>query len=253
MELVFQGQSAVVTGGASGIGSAVALALARAGARVVIADLADAGDALATTWRAEGLDVTYARTDVSRWEDCERLQDLIDQDHGRVDVLVNSAGIFPRGTLFDTDDGLWNRVLDVNLKGVFHTAKALVPFMMSGGGAIVNVGSVNVFGGDSRLMAYTASKGGVVSLTLNLARALARHHIRVNCVHPGWVVTEGERAVQRELGMPDDWPERMGKQMPFGRLLVPSDIAPTVLFLASRHASQITGQVIAVDGGALLR
>lgn len=254
MELKFEGQSAVVTGGASGIGRTIAQELARAGCRVVIADVSSAGETLAASWRTEGLDVTFALTDVARWEDCERLQDLVDRGYGGLDVLVNSAGIFPRGTLFDTDDALWDRILDVNLKGMFHTAKALVPFMMSrGAGAIVNIGSVNVFGGENRLMAYTASKGGVVSLTLNLARSLARHHIRVNCVHPGWVVTEGERKVQRDLGMPDDWPAREGAKMPFGRLLTPGDIAPTVLFLSSPLASQITGQVISVDGGALLR
>jgi NAD(P)-dependent dehydrogenase (short-subunit alcohol dehydrogenase family) len=125
--------------------------------------------------------------------------------------------------------------------------------IQAGGGSIINVGSVNAAMGAPNLLAYSTAKGGLVTMTRNLARSLAPHRIRVNCVHPGWVLTEGEFAVQRAEGMPEDWAERAKEQIPLGRMLLPDDVAPTILFLASAAADQISGQEISVDGGFVVR
>lgn len=140
--------------------------------------------------------------------------------------------------------------MDINLKGTYHSCQAAVPALVRRGeGVIVNIGSLNAYGGAPNLFAYSTSKGGVMTMTLNLARSLAKHKIRVNCVNPGWVVTEGEKEVQRAEGQPEGWIEDGGRKLPLGRLQTPEDIAPAVLFLASGQANQITGQIISVDGG----
>ncbi len=242
-------QIAVVTGSASGIGAACARQLAAAGATVVFADIRfepESGSSAA-------LPLT-AHLDVSDRSSVERLAHTIGERFGRLDILVNAAGIFPRGTLAETTEVLWDHIMAVNLKGMFHCCQTLVPWLSQSphGPSIVNIGSVNAQGGAQDLLAYSVSKGGVSTLTKNLARALAPARIRVNCVHPGWVLTEGETAVQRATGQPEDWHVRAGAKIPLGRILVPDDIASTVLFLSSPLASQITGQEWTIDGGASL-
>ncbi|GGJ05475.1 putative oxidoreductase [Alicyclobacillus cellulosilyticus] len=246
----FYGKVAVVTGGARGIGRAIARRFAESGAKVVLADVSPAGVDIAEAWQAERLKVAFVQTDVTLPEATEEMARFAERVYGGIDILVNCAGVFPRGTLLETDEALWDRVMDINLKGVFHACRAAVPRMVARGqGVIVNIGSLNAFGGAPNLFAYSVAKGGVWTLTRNLAKALAPYRIRVNCVHPGWVITEGEAEVQRALGMPDDWAEQGAAKIPLGRLQTPEDIAPTVLFLASDAASQITGQSICVDGG----
>lgn len=253
MTFAFDAKVIMVTGAASGIGAETARQFANCGATVIVADRDRKGDALAQELRGQGYHVDYHCLDVTDGSAGVRLSELVFETYGHIDGLVNCAGIFPRADLLETDDVLWSRVMDVNAKGVLHCCQAVVPFMVrQGGGAIVNVGSVNALAGAANLCAYSMSKGAVVTLTKNLARSLAASQIRVNCVHPGWVLTEGEESVQRAQGAPADWSEKAGEQIPLGRILYPSDIAPMILFLVSDLASQVTGQVIAVDGGATI-
>lgn len=239
-----------MTGAASGIGAEVARQFAKAGAAVMLSDQSKTGSDAAQALREDGREVVFHPVDVTDIRQTERMAHAAVEAFGRIDILVNCAGIFPRGTLLQTDDALWDRVMDVNAKGVFHCCRAVVPVMASqGAGAIVNVGSVNATAGATNLFAYATSKGAVVTLTKNLAKALTAARIRVNCVHPGWVNTEGEQAVQSAEGASADWAVKAGLRIPLGRILVAQDIAPTILFFASDLASQVTGQVIAVDGG----
>jgi len=165
--------------------------------------------------------------------------------------MVYCAGIFPRATLLETDEALWHQVIDTNLTGAFLACRAVIPHMVAqGGGAIVTIGSLHAAAGSRNLFAYAVSKGGLVTMTRNLAAAHARDRIRVNCVHPGWVLSEGELAIRGLVaGQAEQFAEQIGDDIPLGRLQTPEDIARTVAFLLSDNALQITGQVIAVDGG----
>lgn len=251
MQKRFHGKVAIVTGGASGIGKGIASCFAQQGASVVIADVAPQGPAAAEQFRAEGYAVEFIHTDVRSIAETQAMVELAERTYGGLDILVNCAGIFPRATLLETTEELWDKVIDINLKGVFLCCQAAVPAMLRrGGGSIINIGSLHARGGLPELFAYAASKGGVQTMTRNLARALVKQKIRVNCVHPGWVASEGERALRDAQGFPDDWVETMGSKLPLGRLQTPDDIAAAVLFFASDEANQITGQEMTVDGGA---
>lgn len=249
----FQGKIAIVTGGASGIGRAVVKRFAEAGASVVIADVTANGPEVAEQFRASGHAVEFIHTDVSLASATRAMVELAERVYGGVDILVNSAGIFPRSTLLETTDEFWDKVMDINLKGTFHACQAVVPAMMKrGGGAIINIGSLNASGGLPELIAYSSSKGGVWTMTRNLALSLVKEKIRVNCVHPGWVASEGERALRRSEGLPENWDEIAGPKLRSGRLQTPDDIAAAVVFFASDDAQQITGQALTVDGGMSL-
>jgi NAD(P)-dependent dehydrogenase (short-subunit alcohol dehydrogenase family) len=150
----------------------------------------------------------------------------------------------------ETTEEIWDQVLDVNLKGMYLTCKAIVPQMIAKGkGVILNTGSSLSHSGIPELFAYSVSKGGVNTLTRNLASALSTHRIRVNCVNPGWVLTEYETAQRAAIGLGQEWIEEQGKSVPLGRMQTGKDTAMTALFLVSDLASQITGQIINVDGG----
>jgi len=250
LEHLFRGKIAIVTGGAKGIGKAIVKQLAERGASVVIADITADGQEFCEHLKSEGRSVAFIRTDVRDAADTQAMVSMAETKYGGLDVLINSAGIFPRATLLETTEELWDKIMDINLKGVYQSCQAAVPAMTKrGAGVIVNIGSLNADGGAPNLFAYATSKGGVLTMTKNLARALSKHKIRVNCVHPGWVVTEGEIEIQRAQGSSDDWVETEGSKIPLGRVQTPEDVSKTVVFLASDHADQITGQAISVDGG----
>jgi NAD(P)-dependent dehydrogenase (short-subunit alcohol dehydrogenase family) len=249
----FQGKVAIVTGGASGIGNAVVKRFVEAGASVIIADVAANGPEVAERFRANEQAVEFITTDVRDASATQAMVALAERVYGGVDILVNSAGIFPKSKLLATTDEFWNKVIDINLKGTFHACQAVVPAMIKrGGGAIINIGSLHTRGGSPDLFAYSSSKGGVWTMTRNLALGLVKEKIRVNCVHPGWVASEGERALRRSEGLPENWDEVAGQKLRSGRLQTPDDIAAAVIFFASDHAQQITGQELTVDGGMSL-
>lgn len=246
------GKVVIVTGAAQGIGRACADLLAREGAHVVLSDIqADKGEAAAAALRAAGGSGLFQHADVADSDQCAALIDHTMARFGRLDGLVNNAGWFPRATLQETTLDLWDAVLNVNLRGAFLLCQRAMPAMeTSGGGSVVNIGSINGIQGLPNLVAYAAAKGGLLALTRTLAGAYAHARIRHNYVIPGWVLSEGELALQAARGVSTDDLARAGAALALGRHQAPTDTAYAVLYLISDESSQVTGTVMHVDAGA---
>lgn len=246
----------VVTGGASGIGRAIALVWAREGAKVVVSDLPSAASGGAQTValvHAQGGDAVFLPADVSSEADCATLVARTVRHFGRLDAACNNAGVGgPIAPVAEYETDAWQQVIAVNLTGVFLCMKHQIRQMLAqgGGGAIVNTASVAGLVGAATMPAYTASKHGVVGLTKAAALEYAKRNIRVNAVCPGVVRTAmTERAVAQR-------PERaafIDNLHPMGRIADPAEIAATAVWLCSPAASFVTGQALAVDGGMVAR
>lgn len=244
------GKVALITGGAAGIGQATALRFANEGAKVVICDVnAEQGDA---TVQALGPEHSFCKVDVTNREAVQKWVDNVAETYGQIDVLVNNAGILADATLVKVKDGqlvkqmaedAFDRVIAVNLKGVFNCTQAVAPHMIRrGSGVILNASSVVGLDGNFGQTNYVATKAGVVGMTKVWARELGRHGIRVNALAPGLIATEILSS------MPDEVLDRMRKRIPLGRLGKPKEVANAYLFLASDEASFISGAVLRVDG-----
>jgi 2-hydroxycyclohexanecarboxyl-CoA dehydrogenase len=233
---------AIVTGGGQGIGRAIAEKLAAEGAAVVVTDLI--GQNASQT--ADGLPGAVAMgVDVTDRQAVQAMADQVVQLFGRIDVLVNNAGWDKASPFVDSEPGDWDRAIAVNLYGVLHTCKAVLPIMAAqGSGAVVNLGSDAGRVGSSGEAVYSAAKGGVIAFTKSLAREMARHQVRVNCVCPGPTDT----ALFASFAGPK-LREALTKAIPFRRLGQPADVANVVAFLASDEASFVTGQTVSVSGG----
>jgi 2-deoxy-D-gluconate 3-dehydrogenase len=246
-EFDLSGRVAFVTGGNGGIGLGMALGLARAGADIVIAARnVEKSDAAAGEIRAVGRRCTTVACDVSRREDVKNAVAVALDAFGRLDIVVNNAGVAIRGAPESLQEDAWDRVLDINLKGTFLCAQAAHPALVAaGGGKIINVGSEYSLFGSPVVPSYSASKGGVVQLTKSLAVAWARDNIQVNTIIPGWIrtdMTAGVIADSREY-------DRIVGRTPARRFGEPSELAGAAVFLASKASDFITGQCIVVDGG----
>jgi NAD(P)-dependent dehydrogenase (short-subunit alcohol dehydrogenase family) len=249
------GKVAVVTGAAMGIGRSTAVLLAREGARVVIADV-DEAQAEETLRSIEDLggEALFARTDVSSSRDVEAAINAAVQTFGGIDVLHNNAAVALGATVVDTTDELWSRVLDVNLGGVYRGCKYAIPHMIrNGGGSIINSTSVQALRGFAGWAAYAASKGGILSLTRQVALEYAEHNIRVNCVAPGTIMTPLNEKVFAEAEDPEALVETWNRMHPIGRFGQPEEVAEAVLFLASDSSSFVTGHCLVVDGGLCVK
>ena len=233
---------AIVTGGGQGIGKAIAEKLAAEGATVAVTDLV--GQNASQT--ADGLPGAVAMgVDVTDRQGVQAMADQVVQLFGRIDVLVNNAGWDKASPFVDSEPGDWDRAIAVNLYGVLHTCKAVLPIMAAqGSGAVVNLGSDAGRVGSSGEAVYSAAKGGVIAFTKSLAREMARHQVRVNCVCPGPTDT----ALFASFAGPK-LREALTKAIPFRRLGQPADVANVVAFLASDEASFVTGQTVSVSGG----
>ena len=243
------GKVAVITGAGSGIGRAAALLFAAEGAAVVAGVFEpDNPEPLPPS-------IMAVHCDVTRDEDTARLFGATIDRYGAVDILVNNAGIESPGTVTETTDEQWQRIIDVNLKGYFLCARQAVPLMLARGkGSIVNNASINGIRGNHRLVAYSASKGGVVAMTMAMALDYAPHGIRVNCVCPAAIVNTRMDDISAARG--PDLQKRMEYLLakhPIGRLGQPQDVAYAMLFLASDESSFITGVALPVDGGRSIR
>ncbi len=244
------GKAAFVTGAQQGIGRAVALALARAGADVAVNYLDDAGAAarVVRDIEAMGRRALLVQGDVSVPGQVEAMTATVVKGLGGLDVLVNNAGVFPRVPFLEMKERDWDFVLDVNLKGSFFCAQAAARLMVQRGrpGAIVNIASQAVRGAVLGVH-YSASKGGVVAMTRAMALELAPHGIRVNAVAPGLTDT-----AQPRYGHDEDALAIMARAVPLGRMARPEDIADVIVFLASDDARFITGETIHANGGSYM-
>ncbi|MGQ5701362.1 SDR family NAD(P)-dependent oxidoreductase [Sandaracinobacteroides sp. A072] len=243
----FKGRVAIVTGGASGIGAATARRLHAQGAAILVADLAEeAGQALADEL-GEGR-AHFQRVDVADWASVSAMADAAEARFGHIDILVNSAGIGSFATTPDLEPEAWDRVLAVDLKGVFLGCKAVIPRMRArGSGAIVNVASISGMAGDYGFAAYNAAKAGVINYTRAAAIDHAREGIRVNAVSPGPVDTPILAGVDDMPGARSLWEGLV----PMGRFARPEEIAAVIAFLASDDAAFVNGANIPVDGGLM--
>lgn len=249
-------QVLLVTGASSGIGRATAVLAAQAGARVMLADWSrEAGEALSAQLREQGLQVAFLPCDVSNQAQVQSLIDATTQQFGRLDVLVNNAGIPGESRpAHELDPADFERVLAVNLRGPFLCARAAIPhFLKQGGGVIVNIASTYGLIGAPNASAYCASKGGVIALTRQLAVDYGPHGIRVNAIAPGYVDTDmsGRRArlPEAQRVAAQNAREANAARQPLGRQAAPEEIARAILFLASPDSSFMTGSVVTVDGG----
>jgi NAD(P)-dependent dehydrogenase (short-subunit alcohol dehydrogenase family) len=243
----FSGRVAFVTGAGRGIGLATARAFALGGARVVM--IGRSGEALDDAARTLGSNATTISADVGNPGDVERAVSEALRTHGRIDVLVNNAGVGLVAPTESVDRADWQRVLDTNLTGAFQFSQLVGREMLrAGGGSIVNVGSLTAFLGFPMRAAYAASKAGLAELTRVLASEWGPRGIRVNCVIPGWIDTIPVRRLV-EQGTLDE--ERIVTRTPLRRMGTPEDVAGAVLFLASDAARFVTGVTLAVDGGWL--
>lgn len=243
------GKRAIVTGGASGIGAAIARCFADEGARLIIADRNLAGATeMALALRGQGADATPCEVDVSVSQSVSHMLQVCVDRYGGLDILVNNAGIVhPDDTDIEaTTEAAWDETVAINLKSVFLCSKFAIPAMERGGSSIINIASVvGLLGSYPSQIAYTASKGGVISFTRELAVCLARRGIRVNAICPGLTATP----MIIPLVQDDDAYQLRRLHIPMGRLGEPREIATAALFLASDDLSYVTGQAFPVDGG----
>ncbi len=246
-----EGQVAIVTGAAQGIGAACAERLAQDGAAVALWDVDDArGAALAASLKARGRRAVYRHCNVADKRDVDAALAATLKTFGRVDALISNAGIFKAAAFLDITEADWDAVIGVNLKGAFLVGQAVARAMVAAGtrGAIVNMSSVNGIMAIPSIASYNASKGGVNQLTRVMALALADHGIRVNAVAPGTIATDLAR--NAVLGS-DEAEARIMSRTPMKRLGEPREIADVCAYLISSAASYMTGEVVYVDGGRL--
>lgn len=235
----FAGKVAIVTGGARGIGGATAARLAAEGAQVLVADLGEPGSL------PDG--AVFLRTDVTDEAQVKAAVDAALSRWGRLDVLVNNAGVGALGDSVGTDAASWDKVFAVNVRAIYLFCHEAIPAMrQGGGGAIVNIASISGMFGDYGMAAYNASKGAAVNYTRSLALDCAQDNIRVNAVCPGLVATDMSTPALADPVDRDHWFDRI----PLGRAAGPEEIAAAVAFLASDDASYMTGAIVPVDGGA---
>jgi NAD(P)-dependent dehydrogenase (short-subunit alcohol dehydrogenase family) len=237
---------ALVTGGASGIGKATAELFAREGARVAVADYSGDGSETTRAINASGGEAIFAQVDVSDTAQVTRMVHETITKYGRIDVLFNGAGVLLYGTVLDTDEQAWHRVLSINLTGTYLCCRAVLPHMIrQGGGSIINVAStVGAHDACANAVAYVTSKGGVTMLTKAMAIDHAKQGVRVNALVPGATDTPMIRKALSPEAL-----EALAASHPIGRLGRPEELAKAVLFLASDDASFVTGTAMYVDGG----
>jgi len=248
----FEGKIAVVTGAAQGIGEAAARLLAERGAAgLLLTDRnAEKGRAVAASISGSGTPAEFVAAELDDITQVQAIVPAADNRFGRVDVLVNVAGLTDRGTVWDTTPELWDRVFAVNVRAPFFLMQAALKVMDRERieGAMVNIISVNAHGGTSFLTPYSASKGALVTLTKNFAHSVSNRRIKVNGLNIGWVDTPGEHVtLKRFHNMPDDWLETAEKSRPWGRLMKPDEVARAVAYLASDESGLMTGSIIDFD------
>lgn len=246
-------QVAIVTGGARGIGRAIAFALAEEKANVMIADLLeDQGRKVAAEIKAGGVDSQFFPVNVTQTEAVEGMVQKIRKDFGRIDILINNAGIGPHPSwCYDTTYNDWHSVLDINLNGTFYFLKAAAGVMKERNyGRVVNISSIAAIHGYATEASYAVSKCGIEGLTFTAAKELGPYGITVNCIEPGIILTEMADTLMKPL---EKWMGEWKEKTPVRRFGEPSDVARAVKFLVNPESGFITGATIRVDGGFILQ
>lgn len=246
---------ALITGAGSGIGRASAVLFAREGAKVVVIDVVqEAGEETVRLIKDSGGDAFFVKADVSKEADVKNMVKKAVEKYGRIDILFNNAGINPSGTVVNTPEEVWDKVMNVNLKGAFAGSKYAIPEMAKrGGGVIINTASVSGLVGTANEIAYVASKGGIVAMTRGLAIDHVNQNIRVNCICPSGTETPMISKWLATVKEPEKVRTELANASLLRRLARPEEIAHAVLFLASDESSFVTGSALIVDGGFTAR
>lgn len=236
---------AIVTGGAAGIGAATATRFAAEGAIIIIWDLDEArGKELSAKLNSKGQKVEFAKVNTANFSEIEKAAKAVVEKHGKIDILINNAGITRDSSLKKMTPELWQQVIDVNLSGVFYCTKIISDYMVEKNyGRILNASSVVALYGNFGQTNYVAAKSGLIGMTKTWARELGRKGVTVNAIAPGFIATE------MVAKMPENVLDGMKAKVPSGRLGLPEEIASAYLFLASDEAAYINGAVLSVDGG----
>ena len=239
------GKVALVTGAAQGIGKAIALALAKEGANIVVCDVnVEEAERTAGEIKSLGRDTLAVRANVAVFAEVEELVNKVIDKFGKIDILVNNAGITRDGLLLRMKEEDWDLVLDINLKGTFNCTKACCrPMLKQKSGKIINVASIIGIIGNAGQANYSASKAGLIGMSKTVARELAKKNITVNCIAPGFIITEMTDK------LPDIVKEAAKQVIPMRKFGTVDDIAKAIAFLTSDETGYITGQVLCVDGG----
>ena len=251
ISLTLKNKTVIVTGGSQGMGEGIARAAAAAGAAGLCLSgrNTERGERVAAELTSSGCATIFVAGDLGDPAVCRKIVADAEQRFGRIDGLVNAAGLTDRGRIEDTTVELWDRLFAVNVRAPFILTQELVRRLKKAGrpGSIVNIITMSSRGGQPFLTAYSSSKGALATLTKNCAYALRRDHIRVNGLNIGWTDTPGEHVIQQRDGNPADWLQRAEPKQPFGRLLRPSDVATMAVYLLSDAAEMMTGALIDFD------
>ena len=241
---------ALITGGSRGIGKALAKKFAKEGYDIVInyvSESAELGKVKEEMIENRNVDILFVKADVTNYNGCEEMIKEVINKFGRIDVLVNNAGITKDGLLMRMKEEDFDKVIEVNLKGTFNVTKNVIPYMMKQrSGKIVNISSVVGIGGNAGQANYAASKAGIIGFTKSVAKELASRNILANCVAPGFIKTDMTDVLS------DAVKENINKQIPLNKMGEADEVANAVYFLASEENTYITGQVLNVDGGMIM-
>ena len=238
---MFENKVVLITGASGGMGWAIAKKFAEAGAKVALNDIAQAEESLKTI--TQELGGRYFLADVSKFEEVEKMVQDIQKEFGRLDILVNNAGITQDRTLAKMTKEEWQRVIDIDLTGVFNCSKAALPLIIANQGKIVNISSLVGQRGNFGQVNYAAAKAGIIGFTKALTKEVGRFGVTVNAIAPGFIET------RLTENLPPELKETIKKFTPLGRFGKPEEVASLVVFLASEEADFITGAVINIDGG----
>ena len=238
---MFENKVVLITGASGGMGKAIAKKFAEAGAKVALNDIAQAEESLKTI--TQELGGRYFLADVSKFEEVEKMVQDIQKEFGRLDILVNNAGITQDRTLAKMTKEEWQRVIDIDLTGVFNCSKAALPLIIANQGKIVNISSLVGQRGNFGQVNYAAAKAGIIGFTKALTKEVGRFGVTVNAIAPGFIET------RLTENLPPELKETIKKFTPLGRFGKPEEVASLVVFLASEEADFITGAVINIDGG----
>ena len=240
-----EGQVAIITGGAKGIGAGACEVFCQAGAQVILWDVIDGQSTVDHITQQNGK-IVFRKVDVTNREEVDREAAWVQSEYGKIDVLINNAGIIRDRSFLKMSELEWNSVIEVNLKGAFNTCKAVVPIMKEANyGRIINTSSINGLAGAFGQTNYAASKAGIIGFTKSLARETGRFGITVNAVAPGFIKTDMTES------MPEEVIQQGIAMIPVGRIGTPADIAHAYLYLASKEAGFVSAFTLSVNGGAL--